>query len=196
MNTFATYTPGLVGAIGSRCVDGPVRDDDPAGMALHVRPAVIGDAAALAGLIRELNAFHGDPVEYCTAETIVRDGFGDRPAFGVFVAERDGAPVGYALYHDAYEPVYAARGVYMSDLYVTEAARRSGAGRALVAAVAAEARRRGAVFVGWVSRRWNTAAQDFYRRLGAIEEPTISHAIAFDAFTTLADEGERHRPSR
>jgi GNAT superfamily N-acetyltransferase len=165
-------------------------------MALQIRPAVAADAPVLAGLIRQLNQFHGDPLEHCTAETILRDGFGERPAFAVFLAELDGESVGYALYHDAYEPVYAARGVYLSDLYVAETARRSGAGRALVAAVAAEARRRGAIFVGWVSRRWNTAAQDFYRRLGAIEEPTMSHAIAFDAFTTLADEADRGQSSQ
>jgi GNAT superfamily N-acetyltransferase len=165
-------------------------------MSLHIRPAVAADAPALAELVRGLNAFHHDPLEHCTAETIVRDGFGKRPAFAVLLAEVDGVPVGYALFHDAYEPVYAARGIYMSDLYVAETARRSGAGRALVAAVAAEARRRGAVFVGWVSRRWNTAAQEFYRTLGAIEEPTMSHAVAFDAFTKLADEGDRRQSSR
>ncbi|HEV7734611.1 MAG TPA: GNAT family N-acetyltransferase [Candidatus Binatia bacterium] len=164
-------------------------------MPLRIRPAVAADVSALADLVRELNAFHGDPVEHCTAETLLRDGFGQRPAFAVHVAELDGALVGYALYHDAYEPVYAARGVYMSDLMVTAAARGSGAGRALVAAVAAEARRRGASFVGWVSRAWNQDAQAFYRRLGAIEEPTISHAIAFEAFTTLADEAERRQAS-
>jgi GNAT superfamily N-acetyltransferase len=164
-------------------------------MGLVIRPAVAADVTALADLVRELNAFHGDPVENCTAETLLRDGFGDRPAFAVFLAELDGTPVGYALYHDCYEPVYAARGVYLSDLYVSSAARRSGAGRALIAAVAAEARRRGAIFVGWVSRRWNTAAQDFYRRLGAVEEPTISHALAFEPFAALADDGERRQSS-
>lgn len=163
---------------------------------VRIRPAVRADAPVLAQLVRELNAFHGDPLDHCTAETLARDGFGDTPAFAAFLAELDETPVGYALYHDAYEPVYSARGVYLSDLYVTEAARCTGAGRALVAAVAAEARRRGAVFVGWVSRRWNTAAQDFYRGLGAIEEPTVSHAIAFDAFTALADEGEGVTPPR
>lgn len=165
-------------------------------MSLHIRPAVAADAPALAELVRGLNAFHEDPLEHSTAETLVRDGFGERPAFAVLLAELDGKAVGYALFHDAYEPVYAARGVYMSDLFVAESARRTGAGRALVAAVAAEARRRGAIFVGWVSRRWNTAAQEFYRTLGAIEEPTISHAVAFEAFDTLADEGDERQSSQ
>lgn len=175
------------------CIDGAGARDDLRPMPLRIRPAVAADVPALADLVRELNAFHGDPVEHCTAETLLRDGFGERPAFDVVVADLDGVLVGYALYHDAYEPVYAARGVYMSDLMVTAAARGSGAGRALVAAVAAEARRRGATFVGWVSRAWNAEAQAFYRRLGAIEEPTVSHAIAFDAFAALADEADRRR---
>jgi GNAT superfamily N-acetyltransferase len=86
--------------------------------------------------------------------------------------------------------VYAAHGLHVSDPFVAPGARRSGAGRALMAGVAAEARRRGATFVGWVSRAWNTEAQVFYRTLGAIEEPVVAHAVTFQALAALAGEGE------
>ena len=39
-------------------------------------------------------------------------------------------PSGYALYFDSYEPTYAARGLYLADLYVDQAFRRQGIGRA------------------------------------------------------------------
>lgn len=159
-------------------------------MSLRVRPATHDDADAIARLARGLNEFHKDPLEHFTPEAVLRDGFGASPPFAVLVAEHAGAVVGYALYHDAYEPVYAARGLYLSDLFVESGARRLGTGRALVAGVAGEARRRGATFVGWVSRAWNAEAQAFYRTLGAIEEPVVAHAVAFDAFTALADEGD------
>lgn len=158
-------------------------------MALRIRPATPEDAVAIAHLARGLNELHRDPIEHFTAEAVLRDGFGESPCFSVLVAEHDGAVVGYALYFDSYEPVYAARGLYLSDLFVDPDARRHGAGRALVAGVVAEARRRGATFVGWVSRAWNAEAQAFYRTLGAIEEPVIAHAVVFDAFAALADEG-------
>src|SRR5262249_13863674 len=97
-------------------------------------------------------------------------------------------PVGYALFHDAYEPAYAARGVYLCDLFVTAHARRHGIGRALVAAVAQDAERRGRSYVWWVSRPWSAEAHALYRGMGAIEEPLNAHAIVFDVFRSLSRE--------
>ena len=71
---------------------------------------------------------------------VLRDGFGDNPEFEVILAEGGNGAVGYALYFDSYEPTYAARGLYLADLYVDQAFRRQGIGRALLAAVAAESR--------------------------------------------------------
>jgi ribosomal protein S18 acetylase RimI-like enzyme len=158
-------------------------------MSFRIRPATPDDAPAIARLARGLNELHRDPLEHFTPEAVLRDGFGPSPCFSVLVADRGGAVVGYALYYDSYEPVYAARGLYLSDIFVDPDARRHGIGRALIAAVAREARGRGATFVGWVSRAWNTEAQAFYRTLGAIEEPVVAHAVAFEAFAALADDG-------
>jgi GNAT superfamily N-acetyltransferase len=158
-------------------------------MPVRVRPATASDAPEIARLARGLNAYHRDPVEHFTPEAIVRDGFGARPWFHVLVAEHDGALVGYALYHDAYEPVWAARGCYLSDLFVDAGARQRGVGRALIAGVAHVARERGASFVWLVSRAWNADAQAVYGRLGARGEPVHAHAFTFDTFTALADEG-------
>jgi ribosomal protein S18 acetylase RimI-like enzyme len=71
---------------------------------------------------------------------------------------------------------------------VKEQARRQGIGRALVAAVARDAERRGRSFVWWVSRPWNTDAHTLYRAMGAIEEPVNAHAIVFDVFRSLSRE--------
>src|SRR3546814_16795315 len=67
----------------------------------------------------------------------------DLPEFVVLLAENEGGLLGYAMFYDAYEPSYAARGVYMADLYVRPAARRLGLGRRLTAAVADHRRRPG-----------------------------------------------------
>lgn len=160
-------------------------------MSVTVRPARPADADAVAALARELNTRMGDPVEHFTAERVAADAFGPEPAFELLVAEDgDGALVGYALFVDAYETGWAARGLYVQDLYVSERTRRRGIGRKLVAALAAEARARGKTYLGWVSKAWNTEAQAFYRSLGAIEEPVVAHALTFAAFERLADEHE------
>lgn len=157
-------------------------------MSLRIRPTSAEDAAAIAALGRELNIHQGDPVEHFTHDAVLRDGFGAEPQFTVLLAELDGVAVGYALFCDAYETGYAARGLYLCDIHVTAAARRKGVGHALITAVAGEAKARGKSFVWWAAKAWNTEAQQFYRSLGAIEEPVVAYALAFDAFEALAAE--------
>lgn len=159
-------------------------------MTATIRLAVEADAGPLAALAREFHAAHGDPTEHLTAEAIRRDGFGERPEFLVLLAEGAAGLLGYALFYDAYEPSYAARGVYMADLYVRPAARRTGLGRRLLAAVADHARRHGRRYVWWVARAENTPAHAFYRTLASVELPTNAYAVVDSAFVALAVEGE------
>jgi hypothetical protein len=60
----------------------------------------------------------------------------------------------------------------------------------LMAAVAADARRRGLEFVWWASRTWNTESHAFFRTLATVEEPVIAFATFGDQFSKLADEGD------
>ncbi len=160
-------------------------------MPVTVRPAVAEDAPAITALSLELNTHQGDPIEHFTLDAVLRDGFDADPQFHVLLAELDGTPVGYALLTTAYETSFAARGLYLVDILVTASARQHGVGRALMAASAAEAKRRGTTFLWWVSKAWNTDAQAFYRALGAIEEPVVAHALVTERFEELAAEGER-----
>lgn len=158
---------------------------------VRVRALERRDAEGLARLAAELNAHQGDPTEHFTAEAVLRDGFGPEPAFRALVAEADGELLGYALLVPAYETAWAASGYYLSDLHVTESARRRGVGRALVAAAAAEARRQGKSYLWWATRAWNDEAQAFYRRLGAFDEALHAHVLPQMAFEELARHGER-----
>lgn len=148
------------------------------------------DAEALAALGRALTAQQGDPTTYFTAEAVRRDGFGETPRFEAWMAEIDGRAVGYALVVPAaYETAYAKAGIYIQDLFVVPEARRRGVGRALMAAVAAETRRRGLEFMWWASRTWNTEAHAFFRTIATAEEPVLAFAVFGEAFEALADEG-------
>jgi GNAT superfamily N-acetyltransferase len=91
----------------------------------------------------------------------------------------------------AYETGYAKAGVYLQDVFVAPEARRRGVGRALLAAVAADARRRGLEFVWWASRSWNTESHAFFRTVATAEEPVIAFAAFGGKFEALADEGDR-----
>jgi len=103
-----------------------------------------------------------------------------RPGLGCLVAERDGVAAGYALYTEAYETAYAARGLYLSDLYVMAEARRRGLARALMAEIARRAEAGGGQFVWWVVAPGGEEAHAFYDGLGATREEVAARAL-FDA---------------
>ena len=165
---------------------------------LSIRRATIDDAEALAALACGLNAHQGDPVGNFTADIVRRDGFGASPCWTALIAERAGRPVGYAMFHAAYDAPHAARGLYLQDLYVRDEERRRGTGRALMAAVAREAREADCVFFWWTAKAWNSEALAFYRRLGAAAETVVAHALFGEALERLLDEagpGPVNRPS-
>ncbi|MDX2224001.1 MAG: GNAT family N-acetyltransferase [Rhodospirillaceae bacterium] len=158
---------------------------------LVIRRAAPADAPAIAALARELHAHQGDPTTHFTAEAIVRDGFAPDSPLTLLVAELDGQVAAYAVLAPAYETAWAAKGLYLADIHVTDAAQRRGVGRALMAACAATARRAGTSYLWWCSKAWNVDAQAFYRKLGASDEPVVAHALTFERFEALADEGAR-----
>jgi len=158
---------------------------------LIVRPAVPADAEVLADMVRQLNAHQNDPTQHFNAAAALRDALGPDAAVSALIAELDNVAVGYAFLLPAYESAYAARGLYVADFFITDQARGRGVGRVLVSACAAFAKGQGKTFLWWASKAWNTDAQAFYRKLGAIEEPIMAHALTFAKFTALAEEGER-----
>jgi GNAT superfamily N-acetyltransferase len=160
---------------------------------LRVRPATVADAELLARLIEELNADQGEEGGHVDAAAVRRAGFGPTPEFRALLAEIDGEPVGYALFHPSWSTEYALAGLYVYDLYVREAARGRGVGRELVAALAALAKAEGRSFLWWNSKADNLRAHAFYRRLGAIEEAVKAHALFGAPFEALAGEGGTER---
>jgi ribosomal protein S18 acetylase RimI-like enzyme len=149
-----------------------------------VRDARLEDCEQIAALADGLRRVLADPTGNLTAAAIARDGFGDNAEFSVVVADTGSFLAGYALFLDAYEPAYAARGVYLADLYVTDEMRGQGIGRQLISAVAADAQRRRRSYVWWAVLETNTTALEFYRRL----KPTFKHSVVSHALV-LSEPG-------
>jgi len=76
--------------------------------------------------------------------------------------------VGMALWFLNFSTWEGVHGVYLEDLYVTPAARGSGAGRALLASLAQVCIERGYARLELSVLDWNSPAIGFYRRLGAV----------------------------
>jgi GNAT superfamily N-acetyltransferase len=97
----------------------------------------------------------------------VEHGFGPQPRFEAYLAEYEGAAVGYALVFETYSTFLAQPTLYLEDLFVRPEARRRGAGTALLRFLAREALSRGCGRMEWTVLDWNELAQGVYNRLGA-----------------------------
>ena len=144
----------------------------------RIRAAGPADAATVAGLINAINSLDGaTPAMPMTAEVVARDLLGAAPKAWLRVAELDGEVVGFATAGAIYDAERQAEALMLLDLYVVPAARRRGAARALMAALAAEAVRRGAGCLWWGVDEGDDEATAFYRAIGAVTEGRFSGEI-------------------
>ena len=120
----------------------------------------------------------------------------DRREVEALVAVRAGRVEGVALYWFALGSSFRARSVLgLEDLVVSESARGSGIGQALMAALAREAVRRKAIRMEWDVLDWNTKAIRFYRRLGARSRaPWLRYKLDEKAMKALAAPTRSGRP--
>jgi GNAT superfamily N-acetyltransferase len=133
---------------------------------ITVRFAAPEDAGLVLRLIRALAAYEKAPEAVVATEAdLVRHGFGPDPQFEAILAFVDGEPAGLALFHSRFSTWLGRPGMYLEDLYVTEAARGLGVGRRLMARLAAIAVERGWGRIDFQVLDWNPA-RNFYHRLG------------------------------
>lgn len=134
---------------------------------IFIRPGTRQDLPQVYGLIQELALYERAPQEVTnTLAELEQDGFGEKPIFGFFVAEEEDRIIGLALYYTAYS-TWKGRMLYLEDLIVKEAYRRSGIGKRLFNAVAVHARKTKAKRMAWQVLEWNEPAIAFYRKINA-----------------------------
>jgi GNAT superfamily N-acetyltransferase len=157
---------------------------------LLIRDARPEDVPLLLQLLRELAEYErlADRVR-ATEELFDRALFSERPAAEALIAERGGEAVGYALFFPTFSTFLAIQRIWLEDLFVRPGHRKSGAGRALLAAVAARARERGAERLEWSALDWNELALGFYRGLGAQRmDEWVTHRLVGEPLRSLAAE--------
>ncbi len=132
-----------------------------------IRPALEEDMADVLRLIQELAVFEKEPdaVEV-TLEQLREDGFGDAPKFFCFVGSCNGTIDGMALCYPRYS-TWKGSVIHLEDLIVTESARGTGLGSALLTEVIRRAAELGVNRVSWEVLDWNTPAIEFYEGRGA-----------------------------
>ena len=136
--------------------------------ALVIRRGTERDVPTILKLIRGLAEYErlAHEVEATTAR-VRAHGFGRRRYFETIICRRGGTPVGFALYFFTYSTFLARPTLYLEDLFVLPEERGTGAGKALLRALARIAVRRGCGRLEWAVLDWNRPAIGFYKRLGA-----------------------------
>lgn len=138
---------------------------------IHIRRATPQDMPAVFSLVKELAEYEKAPHEVIvTAEDYVRDGFGQSPLFGCFVAEKDGRIVGISLYYWRYS-TWKGKRLYLEDIVVTEKMRGAGIGKLLFERTMQEAADAGCSGMMWQVLDWNEPGINFYRKYEAKLDP-------------------------
>jgi GNAT superfamily N-acetyltransferase len=97
---------------------------------------------------------------------------------GMLLGARAGEEIlGYACLYWHFSSTQAVETVLMNDLFVTEAARGGGVGRALIEASAAVARERGAAHLQWATAPSNVTAQRLYDSTGAARSEWVEYEL-------------------
>ena len=134
----------------------------------RVRPARPEDLARVWEMVHALAQYERlQEIVVGSREALGKHLFGARPLLECLVSEAQGALIGYALFYPTYSSFRTRPMMWLEDLFVEEAHRGSGAGRALLEAVARRALERGCFRLDWNVLDWNEPSIRFYEALGA-----------------------------
>ncbi|WP_308016450.1 GNAT family N-acetyltransferase [Jidongwangia harbinensis] len=120
--------------------------------AVTIRPARHDDVPAVVAMVHELAEFERAADQCHLTEEQLRTALcgPDPSVFAHVAADADEVPVGFALWYVNFSTWEGTHGVHLEDLYVRPAARGTGTGAALLAALAAICVERGYRRLEWV----------------------------------------------
>jgi GNAT superfamily N-acetyltransferase len=111
--------------------------------------------------------------------------------FGHVAVDRADQPLGFALWFLNFSTWEGAHGIYLEDLYVQQRARGTGAGRLLLATLAALCVERGYQRLDWWVLDWNPARK-FYQAIGATAlDEWVPYRLTGPALTALAQQTQQ-----
>lgn len=154
-----------------------------------IRFANPADSRSVLNLLSQLAAFEGEPGGIALDEaTLTRDAFSDQPRIEILLAEINHTPLGLLILYHSYSSWRGKPALMIHDLFVAEAARGGGAGRALVKAAAQRAVEVGACRLDVNVLNWNQPARRFYESLGFAALPDwVPHRLEEQAVIKLAE---------
>jgi len=153
-----------------------------------VRPAQPSDIRHIYDMIVELAVFEKLEHLVVATEALLHEGlFGARPSAEAIIGTENGEVVCFALFFHNFSTFLTRKGLYLEDLYVKQAHRGKGYGRAMLTALARIAVERNCGRFEWSVLDWNENAIRFYEGMGADVLPDWRICrVTGDALTQLA----------
>lgn len=137
-----------------------------------ITPAEPSHAEAIATLTEEMDRFYGatsvEPLDVRLRQ-IKEAIFSGQPSAFALLAWNDDRLVGFASYSFLWPALGMTRSLFLKELYVVEAARRSGVGKQLMRALFETAVKHDCSRVEWQTETTNANARAFYSRLAGRE---------------------------
>lgn len=135
---------------------------------LVIREAKPEDSNVILNFILELAKYEKLESEVLATETSIRNSiFGSESSTKALICEKNGIPIGYAIYFFNYSTWLGKHGLYLEDLYISQSERGFGAGKALLKYLARIAVSKDCGRFEWSVLDWNQPAIDLYESLGA-----------------------------
>lgn len=133
-----------------------------------ISTAKANDVLAVLALIREFAEFE-NLIHWCeVSENDLREAiFGADKFVNCLIAESENSIVGYAFFFPIFKSFRGERSMFLEDLYISPAMRGQGLGLKMLAEVARNAKLQNCVRMDWQALKWNSAAIEFYKNLGA-----------------------------
>jgi len=151
------------------------------------------DVPVLLTLIRELAAFERAPDAVKMSEAQLHEGlFGPEALAEALLVKIDGVPQAMAIWGRSFNTWTGRPGMAIEDVYVREACRGRGVGKAIFAHLAGLAVQRGYLRVDWQVLDWNETAIRFYDALGAQAQPEwLKYRLSGAALQAAANQGAK-----
>lgn len=157
---------------------------------LTIRQAQASDAGLIHQFIVELAIYEKAESEVtASVEDIEHSIFNNEFSTNAIICERDGEPVGFAVYFFNYSTWQGKHGLYLEDLYVSQKHRGCGAGKVLLKYLANLALSKNCGRFEWSVLDWNQPAIGFYDSIGAKpKDGWIGYQLAGDALERFGSD--------
>ena len=155
---------------------------------LLIRAARTEDVAAILILIQEFAEFE-KLSSWCevTEANLQEAIFGKKGFVQALVAMTDNRYVGYALFFPVFKSFRGEPSIFLEDLYITPDLRGQGLGFVMLREVAKYAQEQGYTRLDWQALKWNEAAIEFYKNLGAeSDDENFDFLLRGESFEKLA----------